>query len=465
MLRLAACWCLAGSWCLAATDDSAAQAKAAVRQELDEARSILAAQREQMARERAERATAHETLQMEVRLLRETWRDVQRVTTQRDAERAAATRRAERTRAEYRAALAAVTEFRRAAETLMNAPQRQRHREQLDHIDALLATDEATGVRLDAVEPALALATSLLWHDLPSKPFAGYVLDGTGRVIEGTFIPAGPITYFTSDEPRVAGYVTLDAGGMEPVLSDAPHRRVLRKLDAWATGQADGIPVDVTDGALIKLAQARVSVTERLRQGGVTMIPLLLIGIVCLGIGLWRAAVLRRMSADVNPVVTRLLDRLRAGDEAAARAEAAATMVPWRDVLTDAVAHAGADRVYLEEILQDRIVMQVPRVSQYLGALAICAAAAPLLGLLGTVTGMIHTFELITVFGTGDARSLSGGISEALITTQVGLIIAVPALLAHAYLSRRAKQIIAGLEQAAIRFVRALDADPQGDAP
>ena len=83
----------------------------------------------------------------------------------------------------------------------------------------------------------------------------------------------------------------------------------------------------------------------------------------------------------------------------------------------------------------------------------VTAATAPLLGLLGTVTGMIKTFRLITVFGTGDAKSLSTGISEALITTEFGLIVAIPAIILGAILSRKAKSVVASMEQTAVSFV------------
>jgi biopolymer transport protein ExbB len=83
---------------------------------------------------------------------------------------------------------------------------------------------------------------------------------------------------------------------------------------------------------------------------------------------------------------------------------------------------------------------------------AVSAAAAPLLGLLGTVTGIIKTFQLITVFGSGDVKSLSGGISEALITTKYGLIVAIPSLLIHAFLSRKAKGVIGRMETEAVAF-------------
>jgi biopolymer transport protein ExbB len=84
--------------------------------------------------------------------------------------------------------------------------------------------------------------------------------------------------------------------------------------------------------------------------------------------------------------------------------------------------------------------------------IAISATSAPLLGLLGTVTGIMNTFTLMTVFGTGDVKTLSSGISEALITTEYGLIVAIPSLLIHSFLSRKAKSITDEMDKAAIVF-------------
>ena len=87
-----------------------------------------------------------------------------------------------------------------------------------------------------------------------------------------------------------------------------------------------------------------------------------------------------------------------------------------------------------------------------LGAIALTAAVAPLLGLLGTVSGMITTFKLMTLFGSGDASAVSAGISEALVTTELGLVVAIPALLAHALMSRKVKSYYSELETTAIRL-------------
>ena len=84
---------------------------------------------------------------------------------------------------------------------------------------------------------------------------------------------------------------------------------------------------------------------------------------------------------------------------------------------------------------------------------AISAAAAPLLGLLGTVTGIMNTFSMIEIYGTGDVKTLSGGISEALITTEYGLIVAIPSLLLHAYLSSKARKISNRMETTGIAFL------------
>ncbi len=434
------------------------EAVSVTRADIEAAREALAEQRETIAAERTALSEEYEDIQADVRALREEWRHVQRVTSRQAAEQAAARRKAERSQAQHRRVLAVLTEYRRAAESVMSAVQRQRYEDLLKRMDEALAGDESSGVTLAAIGPALDLARATAQDDLPSIPFDGFVVDDTGKVLHGSLIPVGPVTFFKGED-GTAGYLATGAGGMTPMLVEAMPRRVQQGLKDWVTGDVDYAPVDVTDGALLKVAQARAPLIERLQQGGVVMIPLLLIGVGCVFIIVLRALALRRMEIDVNTPLDTIIGALRKNDAETARTTADTLAAPWQPVLADAVAHREADRVYLEEILMDRIVMQRPMVTKYLGALAICAAAAPLLGLLGTVTGMIHTFQLITVFGTGDARSLSGGISEALITTQTGLIIAVPALLAHAYLMRRARNVLSGLEQAAIRFVRSLDTE------
>jgi biopolymer transport protein ExbB len=92
-------------------------------------------------------------------------------------------------------------------------------------------------------------------------------------------------------------------------------------------------------------------------------------------------------------------------------------------------------------ILDETVLLLVSSLNRYLALIAVLAALAPLLGLLGTVTGMIATFDIISIFGTGNARAMAGGISEALITTQTGLLMAIPGLYMSGFLSRRAENL------------------------
>ena len=99
---------------------------------------------------------------------------------------------------------------------------------------------------------------------------------------------------------------------------------------------------------------------------------------------------------------------------------------------------------------------ELPRLEHFLSTIGVLAAVAPLLGLLGTVTGMINTFHMITLFGSGNTGLMAGGISEALITTAAGLVIAIPLLLAHNYLSTKADGIIGDIERYSATVFNAL---------
>jgi biopolymer transport protein ExbB len=184
------------------------------------------------------------------------------------------------------------------------------------------------------------------------------------------------------------------------------------------------------------------------------MIPILALALICVLVGIWKACSLWRIpvSSDsrVGPFARSLFSNRTEAGELAAKARG-----PLRRLLAEALAHADEPRSQIEEVLHEAILAEVPALESRLSVLSVGAAIAPLLGLLGTVTGMIHTFRLITIFGSGDARMLSGGISEALVTTEAGLIVAIPLLLLHAVLARRVRAITDGLERGALTILNA----------
>ncbi|MBR9814095.1 hypothetical protein GYB61_09620 [bacterium] len=112
-----------------------------------------------------------------------------------------------------------------------------------------------------------------------------------------------------------------------------------------------------------------------------------------------------------------------------------------------------ADTETLELRMDEAVLKETPAIERWLGAIKILAAVGPLLGLLGTVTGMIQVFQSITLYGTGDPKLMAGGISQALITTVLGLVMAIPLVLIHALLSARAKAIVQTLDEESVGLI------------
>jgi biopolymer transport protein ExbB len=129
-------------------------------------------------------------------------------------------------------------------------------------------------------------------------------------------------------------------------------------------------------------------------------------------------------------------------------------------MLAVGVEHLREPRELIEEVMYETVLTTRLKLERMLPFISICAASAPLLGLLGTVTGIISTFKLITIFGSGDVKTLSGGISEALITTEFGLIVAIPSLLLHAFLSRKARGVVQQMEATGVALVNQISKTP-----
>ncbi len=130
-----------------------------------------------------------------------------------------------------------------------------------------------------------------------------------------------------------------------------------------------------------------------------------------------------------------------------------------RELFTAGLRYLGKPKDLLEEHLIAVLLRQRLHYERWLPLLAVIATAAPLMGLLGTVTGMVRTFALITVFGTGNAGKLASGISEVLVSTELGLMVAIPTLVAHGFLSYRIQKKLSLLERYAAEFVTASQPD------
>jgi biopolymer transport protein ExbB len=346
------------------------------------------------------------------------------------------------------------SEYRREMETRAGVAEAQRLSEGLEEVDRLLAGEGSAALK--AIHPLLALAADHNRDNLGGHRFQGFCLDEEGIRHRGTFALFGPITYFAADEGALAGLVVTRLGSTEPSVVTGLDPDGEAQIKALTEGKEAAPHLDVTLGDVFKIRAARESGFEQIKKGGIVMIPILGLGVVCVVLVIWKFISLSTLRTEVGPALDKILALLRGDKSDQAEELARALGEPLSPVILEGIEHRHAPREHIEEIMHERIAGEIPMLEQHLAVLAVCAAAAPLLGLLGTVTGMMHTFKLITIFGTGEARLMSGGISEALITTQYGLMIAVPTLLAHAYLSRRVRRIIGALEQTAIGFINGI---------
>jgi biopolymer transport protein ExbB len=220
-----------------------------------------------------------------------------------------------------------------------------------------------------------------------------------------------------------------------------PDSRYMTGPRSLASGSAELFPfaVDPVRGQLLAILTQAPNLRERVDQGGV-------IGYIIISLGLFGAllAVVRFVTLFMESA--RIRRQLANIDQPSDRNALGRILLAYQSV-------ADQDIETVEFRMGESVLREVPRITRHLPLLKIIAAVAPLLGLLGTVTGMIITFQAITLFGAGDPRLMAGGISQALITTVLGLSVAIPILLLHNIVQSRAKALSEILQHEAVAVV------------
>lgn len=193
-----------------------------------------------------------------------------------------------------------------------------------------------------------------------------------------------------------------------------------------------------------------------LAAGGWVMPVIVLCSVIALAISIERSVALNPTRIAPPHLLATVWKQLKAGELDAQRLKALRQGSPLGAILAAGLANRNQGRDVMKESIQEAAGHVVHDLERYLNTLGTVAAIAPLLGLLGTVVGMIRVFTEITVQGTGNANALAGGISEALITTAAGLVVAIPALVMHRFFTGKIDTIVVGLEQETIKLVDAL---------
>jgi biopolymer transport protein ExbB len=311
--------------------------------------------------------------------------------------------------------------------------------------------------RRDAKIDVVVAALERVQEQLGGRTFAGAALGPDGVLTEGTFVAIGPTVFYASADGRVAGLVENRLNAADPVVVGLPGA-LAEGIVAVAQGGDGALPLDATLGKALKKEKAAKSLMAYVDDGGVVGYVICGLGAAALLLTVFKSREILGFEVAQPRQVDAILDELAKGSREGAAKKAAEVKGVAGEMLAVGVDHAEEKRGVLEEMLFEKILAVRPTLERYLPFLAIAAAAAPLLGLLGTVIGMIKTFQLITIFGTGDAKSLSSGISEALVTTALGLVVAIPTLILHGALSRMAKHKLGLLEQLSVAFVNGVSA-------
>ncbi len=247
----------------------------------------------------------------------------------------------------------------------------------------------------------------------------------------------GPFNAFTDGSADFLAYVppSSDAGATLAKLPKQPGG-VISKAAASVAGAAAGslvsAPIDPTRGSLLKSFERVPDTRERVAQGGT--IGMIIVVLLVLGVlfGLVRILMLLGTSAAVR---------------GQARKAQASSKNPLGRIMLAGESVRDGDEEALELKLDEAILRESPKLEFGLNLLKLAAGIAPLLGLLGTVTGMIKTFQAMMIYGTGDPQLMAGGISEALVTTMLGLIAAIPLLILHSFCSSLARGVQNTLEE------------------
>ncbi len=315
------------------------------------------------------------------------------------------------------------------------------------------AWDSALGERAPGADDVRSLFSAALdflarGHRVRTEPGEFFLADGTR--VDGQILRIGNIAaYGLSD--RGAGALAPAGDGELKIWNDTSAETA----QALAAGQApDVLPIFLFESLNAEVERkVAKGVLETVASGGVIGWIIFCLGLIGLVLVLLRVGFLQRSGASTDRLMTAIAGHIRRGDRSAALEVAKNRKGATARVLAATIRNLDRDREHVEDIVSEAILHENAHLNRFGAMIIVIAAVSPLLGLLGTVTGMIATFDAITEFGTGDPKLLSGGISIALVTTELGLIVAIPMLLFGNLLSGWAEGIKDDMEKAALRVI------------
>ena len=285
-----------------------------------------------------------------------------------------------------------------------------------------------------------------------------------GTATDGTFGLWGPVAYFSAGSDKAGLAIQGQGEGQVDLIQLSSEKNAA--IAATLSGGTGLSPVDPTMGDALAIAGTKETAWEHIQKGGIWIYPILGFAALSLIVAIFKGIQISKIK-DPNPAVLgKALALLKQDQDSEAFKLAQSELpAPYNAMISSGISHRNDGKRLVEEVMYEKILETQPNLEKNLSLIQITAATAPLMGLLGTVTGMINTFKLITIFGTGDARSLSSGISEALVTTEFGLIVAIPSLILYALLNRRVQGILSDMDKLSAAFLNGLPKKKDGGKP
>ena len=350
-----------------------------------------------------------------------------------------------------------LNEYVRQFEISIDIAEKQKYAEIIETVlnnieDEEMDSAEKFKGQFEIVDTALSRVEEILG----GKTFEGSAIVPGGESKDGKFVVLGPVSFFASNDGASAGMVSLKDPVRAKIVEIEEATLGITDLVTKGTGV---VLFDPTLNDALELDKAKTTVNDEIQAGGFWVWPIIISLALSMLIAIFKFFEIYTIRTPKETDLQQTLQYLSDGHDADASKYVRSMSGPFGKLFQDAVKHARSSKDLLEEVLYERMLDTQPQVERLLPIIAVTAATAPLLGLLGTVTGMINTFQQITLFGTSDASKLAGGISEALITTKYGLIAAIPSLVVHALLARRAQGILAAMEKYSAAFINGLEED------
>lgn len=282
----------------------------------------------------------------------------------------------------------------------------------------------------------------------------GTMVDRAGKEVEAEILLLGPFTAAYRKDKETGFLNHAATGNKLYALSRLPGSRIEQQLDRYMEGKGEAVPLDISRGGALRQLTHRLSLTGQISKGGPIVWPILAILVAGLLIVAERAVRLFRNRHTSLALIDQIRQRSASGDWTGSEDLCSQwSHKPLARVLLAGLKARSLQREDMENVLQEAILKEIPGLERFLSTLGILTAIAPLLGLLGTVTGMINVFHVITLHGASDPRLMSGGISEALVTTMLGLSVAIPLMLLHNILNRTVDRMIGDLEEQGMALV------------